>query len=169
MAPTPFQTHLTDPGPIEFEAVLEKSDSSGAACFVIFPFDLKAMYGKGNLVPVKVVYDGHAEYQGSLAKMGGKFAMLLVRKDVLATLGKSAGDSVNVRVSLDSTPREITLSDDAQSALASSDAGSTYWDSLSYSNQREYQLWIESAKRPETRRARIGRMIELLAAGKRLK
>ncbi len=160
---------LRDPGPIEFEAVLERSDDSGAACFVAFPFDLKTTYGKGNLVPVQVIYDGHAHYQGSLAYMGGNHALLLVRKDVLAQLGKDAGQRVHVRVTLDTSIREITLPDDAQAAIDGSEPASAFWKTLSYSKQREYLLWIEGAKRPETRHARIEKSVELLAEGKRLK
>jgi len=153
----------------EFDAVLERSDDSGAACFIPFPFDLKATYGKGNLVPVQVMYDSHAAYQGSLAYMGGAHALLLVRKDVLSQLGKDAGETVHVRVMLDTTTRVITLPDDARAAIDASASASAFWSTLSYSNQREYLIWIESAKRPETRQSRIEKSVQLLAEGKRLK
>lgn len=162
-------SRLIDPGPIEFEATLERSDSSGAACFVPFPFDLKQTYGKGNLVPIVAIFDGRVEYRGSLAKMGGAHALLIVRKDLLSELGKAAGDSDHVRVALDDTVRTITLGEDAREAIEAEPAAAAGWQSLSYSHQREYQLWIDDAKKPETRARRIAKAVAMLAEGKRLK
>jgi uncharacterized protein YdeI (YjbR/CyaY-like superfamily) len=108
-------------------------------------------------------------YQGSLAAMGGPNAFLLVRKDILARLGKTAGDAIHVRVELDTSERTITLADDADAALRSNPEAITTWERLSYSHQREYALWIEEAKRPDTRERRIAKMVAMLMDGKRLK
>lgn len=146
---------LRDPGPIEFEAVLERSDDSGAACFVAFPFDLKTTYGKGDLVPVQVVYDGHAHYQGSLAYMGGVHALLLVRKDVLAQLGKDAGERIHVRVTLDSVIREITLPDDAQAAIDGSEPASASRNPQLFEAARVPALMrAPNARKPDTHASR---------------
>lgn len=169
MEPRKTTAGLLDPGPIEFTATLERSDSSGAACFVAFPHDLKQTYGKGNLIPIVATFDGRVEYQGSLANMGGDCALLLVRKDRLAELGKDAGDTIHVRVVLDTSVRTVTLGEDAQEAVDANPAAAASWESLSYSHRREYQLWIDDAKKPETRERRIAKMVEMLAAGKRLK
>jgi hypothetical protein len=160
---------MTDPGPIEFHGILQQSDASGAACWVDFPYDLKATYGKGNLVPIRALFDHRVEYRGSLAKMGGDCAMLLVRKDVLAEIGKQKGETVAVRVELDAAPRSVTLPGDAIRAIEENESASAIWNGLSYSRQREYQLWIDGAKRPETRQRRVEKMVELLAQGKPLK
>lgn len=159
---------LIDPGPIRFRATLQRSDASGAACWVDFPHDLKATFGKGNLVPVVAVYDGRVTYRGSLAMMGGPRAMLLCRKDVLAQLGKGPGDEVEVEVVLDTAPREVTLSEEAQTALAADPVASAAWARLAPSHRREYAQWIAEAKRQETRASRIGKMLTMLAEGRRL-
>ena len=160
---------LIDPGPIEFDAILERSNASGSACFVPFERDLKRTFGKGNLVPIRATFDGAVDYRGSLANMGGEHAVLLVRSDVLAKLGKRSGDPVRVRVVLDTEPRVIELGDDAQEAIDADPAASAAWEKLAYSHRREYHLWIEDAKKPETRQRRIAKMVEMLAEGKRLK
>lgn len=160
------KSSLIDPGPITFEAELLADDGTGAACYVQFPHDLKATYGRGNRVPVRANFDGHVEYTGSLAAMGGPCAVLGVRKDILARLGKRRGDIVHVRVELDTSERVITLPEDALAALRESAAAGTAWHALSYSHQREYALWIEGAKRAETRARRIAKMVELLAEAK---
>lgn len=156
---------LRDPGPIELEAVLQKTSS--AACYVDFPYDLKATYGKGNLVPVRAVWDGRVEYRGSLAMMGGECAMLLCRTDVVAALGKRAGDRVHVRVELDTAPRPVEVPEALQAALAGTDGAAAAWERLSMSCRREWADWVGEARRPDTRDRRVAEALVGVLAGKR--
>jgi hypothetical protein len=158
---------LRDPGPILFEAELLSSASSGAACFVEFRHDLKALYGKGNLVPVTVVWDDRVSYRGSLAKMGGRHPIALCRKDVLAQLAKKAGDTVRVRVELDLAPRPVEVPGLLAEALDADDATRSAWSGLSASCQRAYAEWIASGKRPETVRRRVEEALPAIRAGRR--
>jgi uncharacterized protein YdhG (YjbR/CyaY superfamily) len=164
---TPDNLVRTDPGPISFEAVLHRSDASGAACFVDFPHDLKATYGRGNLVPVVATWDGQVEYRGSLAMMGGAAAMLLCRKDILAQLGKGPGEVVQVTVALDTSPREVEMPADLAVALDATDGGRAAWDALSPSARRDHATWVAGAKRTATRTSRVARSVELVLARKR--
>ena len=162
-------TELRDPGPIEFDAPLKSSPSSGAACFVDFDHDLGALYGKGNLVPVRVVWDEDVEYRGSIAKMGGDCAMVLCRKDVLARLGKRAGDTVHVRIELDTAPRPVMIPQALAATLAADSVASAGWARLSPSSQRDYADWIAGAKQPATLQRRLEKALPLITAGQRLK
>ena len=168
-APDERRGTLIDPGPISFDAVLHRSDASGAACFVDFPHDLKATYGRGNLVPVIATWDARVEYRGSLAMMGGSSAMLLCRKDVLADLRKGPGELVHVTVALDTTPRESAPPEALRDALDATEGGRAAWDALSPSARREHAQWVAEAKREATRIARVARSVELVLAGKRLR
>lgn len=160
---------VRDPGPIHFNATLHRSDASGAACFVDFPWDLRETYGKGNLVPVVATWDGRVEYRGSLARMGGDHAMLLCRKDVLAELGKGPGDVVHVTVTLDLAPREADVPDALATALDAEPGARVAWDAVSPSSRREYAQWIADAKRPETRDTRVSKAIPMILSRKRPK
>lgn len=160
---------LRDPGPVEFEAVLQSTASSGAACFVDFPHDLQALYGKGNLVPVKVTWDGRVEYRGSLAKMGGACAMVLCRKDVVARLEKRAGEQVHVRVELDLAPRPVDVPAPLADALAGDAAAAAAWHALAPSCQREYAVWIGGAKQADTAARRVAQALPRILDGRRLK
>ena len=160
---------LTDPGPIIFRATLHRSDDSGAACFVDFPHDLKATFGRGNLVPVVATWDGRVEYRGSLAMMGGDRAMLLCRKDVLAQLGKGPGEVVQVSVALDTAPREVEVPEALGNALDAVEGGRAAWAALSPSARREHAQWVAEAKRDATRDARVLKSVALVLAGKRVR
>ncbi len=156
-----------NPGPLTFQATITRNMSvSNSSAFVAFPYDLKETFGVGNLVPCKVLFDGRVPYQGSLAKMGGSQALLLLRKDVRALLGKEPGEEVSVRLELDDQPREVSVPSDLTQALQR--AG--YWDAfqvLSYSHKKEYVQWIEEAKQPATRERRILKTGEMLEHAKK--
>ena len=70
---------------------------------------------------------------------------------------------------LDTDPRTVDLDEDEQAAIDADEAANETWETLSYSHRREYHLWIEDAKKPETRERRIAKMVALLAQGKKLK
>jgi hypothetical protein len=96
---------------------LQRSERSGAACWVDFPHELKEPYGKGIMVPVRATRDGRVVYRGSLAMTGGTQPMLLCRKDVLAQPGKDVGDVAQVTGELDVAPREVVEPEALMEAL----------------------------------------------------
>ena len=148
-----------NPGPIAFSATIE---DIGRGTVVECPFDLKQTYGVGNLVPVKVTFDGRVVYRGSLTKMGGR-AVVGLRKDVQAQLGKGAGEAVDVLVELDEQPRTVELDPEFAAALERAGVRERF-DALAYTHRREYAQWIAQAKRPETRARRIEQAVERIAA-----
>ncbi len=93
--------------------------------------------------------------------------MLLCRKDVLAALGKAAGDTVHVCVTLDTAPREVEVPADFAAALAANEAATRVWAAFAPSCRRAYVQWVEEAKRPETRARRVGEAAEAVAAGRK--
>ncbi len=156
-----------NPGPITFTAVIKSNSKvANSSAWIEFPFDLKETYGVGNLVPFKATFDGHVTYRGSLAKMGGPGAMILLRKDVRADLGKEPGQSVDVVVELDDKPRDLAVADDIKKALRSAGLWEKF-SSFAFTHRKEYIQWIEDAKKPETRLRRIAKMREMILAGKK--
>jgi hypothetical protein len=156
-----------DPGPLSFTATILQDESSGAAGFIVFPYDLKETYGIGNLVPVVATFDS-IEYRGSIAKMGPE-PLLLIRKDVREKLGKGAGEPIDVTVTLDKAKREVDVPADLDEALSRNSGAKAVFDKLAYSHKRNYVLWITEAKRSATRKSRIQKAVQMLSEGKRLK
>ena len=148
-----------NPGPLKFSAAI-KGDASGA--YIEFPYDLKETFGVGNLVPYIATFDGRVKYQGSLAKMGGSCAMIVLRKDVRAELGKNPDDEVDVVVVLDDKPREVTIPADLKKALQESGMFEKF-EGLSFTHRKEYVRWVEEAKRVETRTNRIEKTCSMLS------
>jgi hypothetical protein len=92
-----------DPGPIAFDAVIERSDGPGA--YVTFPLSTLDTFGVRARVPVKARFDDTADYTGSLAPYAGEHR-LGVRKDIQGSLGKTHGDRIHVEIRLDTTRAE---------------------------------------------------------------
>jgi hypothetical protein len=150
---------------VEFDAVIERSDTTGSGSFVPIPFDVPAVFGTRGRVPVTATIDG-VPYRGSIVAYGGPH-LLIVLKDIQRQLNKGPGDTVHVALEKDTRERTVELGDEASAALARAGLLERF-RSLSYSHQREYALWIDGAKRPETTTRRIARMIELLGEGRTL-
>lgn len=61
-----------------------------------------------------------------------------------------------------SATKEIRLPDDLAASLKKNKTAAAFFDSLSFSNRREYVEWIITAKREETRAERVSGTIERL-------
>lgn len=134
----------------------------GAMCFIPLTFDPKSVFGKVR-APVKVTLNGYT-YRSTIAAMGGPPCIPLRRSNREAA-GLDGGETLDVRLDLDTEKREVKPPADLVKALK---AGAPAWErrrGLSYSHQREYVEAVEQARRPETRARRIEgavRMIRLL-------
>jgi hypothetical protein len=151
-----------NPGPIRFSATILRGSRANSWAYVPFPHDLKETFGVGNLIPVRITFDGRVEYRGSLAKMGSPQANILIRSDIRTELGKEPGETVDILVELDDKPREVIVPADVKATLKR--AGQLkLFENLAYSHRKEYVQWIEDAKKPETRLSRLQKMTEMLA------
>jgi hypothetical protein len=149
-----------------FTARLEKSDDGMDTAFITIPFNVEKTYGTKGQVKVKATFDGHA-YRGVIANMGSGCHILGVRKDIRAAIGKVVGDTVLVELQKDTEERIVDVPEDLQLALARSKKARDFFEALSYTNRKEYAVWISSAKRAETREKRLAESIKKMLAGKK--
>ncbi len=135
-------------------------------CYIPLSFDPKSVFGKVR-APVKVTLNGYT-YRSTIAAMGGPPCIPL-RKSHREAAGLDGDETLEVRLDLDTEPREVTLPADFAKALKAVPAAWARWKDLSYSHQREYVEAVEGAKKPETRLRRIDSAVRQLrgAAGNR--
>lgn len=138
---------------IEFEAEIRTGARGGA--MVTLPFDPKEKLGSAR-AKVVATFDGHA-YRGSVAVMNG-IALIGVRSDVRAAIGKGVGDIVRVTIRVDDTPRTVTVPEDLAAALEGA-GRRVVFDELSYTARREAVESVTGARRQETRLRRIDRVL----------
>ena len=134
-------------------------------CYIPVTFDPKAIFGKTR-VPVKVTVNGYT-YRSTITTIGGPPCIPL-RKSHREAAGLEGGETLPVRLELDTDKREVTPPPDFIKALRSVASAWEGWRALSYTHQREHVEAIEGAKRPETRARRIERALQMIAAARKL-
>jgi bifunctional DNA-binding transcriptional regulator/antitoxin component of YhaV-PrlF toxin-antitoxin module len=150
----------------KFKAVLENPEKEMNIAFVVIPFDVQKEYGTKGRVKIKATFDGHP-YRGVIANMGTGCHILGVRKDIRETIGKQVGDVVNVTLEKDEAERIVDVPVELQKLLAKNSNARIFFESLSFTNRKEYALWISSAKKEETKTKRLGEIVPRLLAGKK--
>ena len=140
----------------------------GAATFYVAPFRVEELFGVKGLMPVAGTVNGFP-FRSSLFPRGDGTHYMVVNQEVRAGADVQAGDTVEIMLERDTMPRVVEAPPYLQEALAGDEAAQEQFNALSYSHQKEYVSWIESAKRHDTRARRIQKTLTMLNEGKRLK
>jgi hypothetical protein len=159
-----MKTILKNPGKVAFTGIILDAGNSGGA-YLEFPFRTQEIFGTNNRVPVRINFNGEP-YRGSLVRMGTECHIVPILKTIREKIGKGIGDSVEVEVFLDDEPRLVEVPQDVQDAMKKNLQAKEKFTALSYSHQREYVLWIDEAKKVETRQRRIEKLIATLLSEK---
>ena len=130
-------------------------------CFVPVTFDPKAVFGKVR-APVTVTLNGYT-YRSTIATIGGPPCIPL-RRSHREAAGLEGGETLVVRLELDTNKRIVKPPADLTRALKAAPPAWLRWRELSYSHQREHAEAIEGAKKPETRARRIDAAVRAIRA-----
>jgi hypothetical protein len=144
-----------------FTAKIEPGPGGGA--FVVFPYDVEKEFGAKDRVPVKATFDG-VPYAGSLMRCGAQQHMLGILKSIRQQTGKQLGDRIEVAIWKDEQERTVEVPA-ALATLMNKHGVREFFDSLSYTNRKEYCRWITDAKKEETRTQRLNKSIDMLRKG----
>ena len=132
----------------------------GSICYIPLTFDPKPVFGKIR-APVKVTLNGYT-FRSTIAAMGGP-ACIPLRKSHREAAGLEGGESIQVRLDLDTEPRVVKPPADLVKALKAASAWDR-WQELSFTHQREHVEAIEEARKPETRTRRIEKAVQMVGA-----
>ncbi|MEU4688112.1 YdeI/OmpD-associated family protein [Actinoplanes sp. NPDC023714] len=147
---------------MEFRAELQRTGGTTTG-FQVADAIVEGLGGGGR--PKVVVRVNGYEFRSSIARMGGDY-WLGVSAERRREGNLEGGETYDVAVELDSTPRTVEVPADLDAALTVEPHVKAFWDSLSFSNQRWHADQLTSAKTPETRARRLAKSLELLRAGK---
>lgn len=146
-----------------FKSVVSKS---GSRVFIALPFNPNDVWGVKGRHHIRGTVNGLG-VRGSLGSDGKQYFLLLGaawRRDCSIDVGTA----VDVVLAPEG-PQSESLSADVTHALDAEPQAKAFFESLATFYRKAYIKWIEGAKRPETRTARIQELIELLKAGKKQK
>jgi hypothetical protein len=145
---------------VNFRAVLETNGKTATGIEV--PPEVVTSLGSGRRPAVRVTFNGFT-YRTTVAPMGGRF-LVPVSANVRAESAVTAGDVLDVEITLDTEPRTVAIPADLEAAFAGEPTLRAVWDKLAFTHQREHAEAIEGAKKPETRRRRIDKAVDMLRA-----
>lgn len=131
---------------------------------IIVPPEVVAELGQTKRPAVRVTVGGHT-YRSTVSSMSGTF-MISLSAENRAKAGVAAGDEVDVELVLDTAPRAVAVPSDLAKALKGDPEAKRFFESLSYSNQSWYVIWIEGAKKADTRERRVAKAVTMLREGK---
>ena len=146
-----------------FKTVVRKS---GSRVFIPIPFNPNDVWGVKQRHHITGTVNGYG-VRGSLGSDRTQY-FLPLGAAWRSGYGIDVGTKVAVVLSPEG-PQSDSLSSDIASALESEPQAKAFFESLATFYRNTYIKWIESAKKPETRAARIDEMIHLLKAGKKQK
>jgi hypothetical protein len=135
-------------------------DAGRGGAYVEIPFDVETAFG-AKRPKVKALIGG-VPYRGTLTRMGTECHILGIRKEIREQIGKTFGDEVTITVEEDTEPRLVEIPSELAEAFEKEKDAAEYFNSLSYSHQREYIGYITEAKKEETHARRVAQTIEML-------
>jgi hypothetical protein len=144
-----------------FRAVIAAGSRGGGV--IAIPFDPDAIWGSKAQHPVGGRISG-VRVRGTLSQ--GPAGWVLTVNPSRIRCGQFAiGADVTVELTPEG-PQRGDLAEDIAAALAASPAAGAFFDTLAQFYRKAYLRWIDATtRRPEVRAARIGEVVELLAAG----
>lgn len=137
----------------------------GPAAAVVLNDEQVAKIGAGaKRFPVAATINGYT-WRTTVTRMHGEF-LLGCSRAVRVQAGVQAGDTVEVKIALDTAVREVDVPPALVEALAGDPVASAAFEKLAYSHRKEYARWVAEAKREETRQRRLSEALRMLREGK---
>ncbi|MGZ8755956.1 MAG: DUF1905 domain-containing protein [Acidimicrobiia bacterium] len=148
---------------VRFQTTLRQAEGKQATGLIV-PVEVIEQLGHGQKPPVRASINGH-EFRTTVGVMGG-LHMIGVSAAIRSETGLAAGDTVEVELTVDTSPREVEIPDDLAEAFAAQPEARDFFSTLSNSLQRYHVDNINAAKAAETRQRRIDKAISLFLAKK---
>lgn len=126
-----------------------------------FPFDSAKEFSTRRPVRVKVEFDGNLYFM-SLLPNGKGGHWLHVRKEIRVTIGKEEGDSINITIEKDNSPKIVEVPEYLQWLLDDDKTIARYFEKLPFSAKKFWIGYIEEPKNDDIKVQRINRLFEYL-------
>ena len=115
----------------------------------------------GGKKPLVVVTINNYSYRSAVGKMGDKY-MISLSAETRKNANVKGGETVEVNLELDATPRTVEVPDDLQKEFDKNKLAEVNFHKLAPSKKKALVLSITDAKTEDTRNRRIKKAIESL-------
>jgi hypothetical protein len=149
-----------------FTSVLRRSGNPGSTTFLPIPQPVMDALAPRKRVPVRVTINGHT-WRSTISIYDDR-AMVAVNATVRAAARVEPGQAVDATLEVDDAPRVAELPADMEAALEAAGLLEAF-RGFAPSHQKEFLLWVEGARRVETREKRIAETVARTQAKNPLK
>jgi len=143
---------------LKFEAIIKSSEIGNGGAYIEFPFDVEKEFGVKGRVKVVCFFED-IEYRGSLVKMGTECHIIGILKEIRKKLNKNIGDKVQVRMYHDESERTIEINPLLAEEFDRDKSLQEKYEKLSYTLKKEIFNQLSSAKKGETLKNRLAKII----------
>jgi hypothetical protein len=143
---------------MKFRAVVEQQGKTATGIQV--PEEVVTALGSGKR-PAVVVTIGSHTYRSTVSPYKGAIMLPLSAENRVAA-GVSAGDEVEIDLTLDTQPRTVTVPEDLAAALEKEPAARAAFEALAFTFRKEHCRALDDAKKPETRQRRLEKIVDSL-------
>lgn len=145
---------------------LQRMPGKGGWTYVVISEIRQDIKRKFGMVKVKGRIDGYELMGYNLMPMGTGALFLPVKAEIRKKIRKEEGDWVTIVLYADESA--LAIPEELLDCLKDEPQAYANFQKLAESAQKEYRDWVYSAKKDETKVARIAKMIDMLLSGKRL-
>ena len=142
-----------------YKTVLIKGPFKGT--YAEFPYNSVAEFGTRKHIWCKVIVEGKT-YSMNLLPTGKGGHWLHLKKDIRTAIGKGEGDTVEITLEKDNTPRKVSVPEYLQWLLDDDPIIKKYFDKLPISGRKFWIGFIEDPKNDDTKVERINKLFEYL-------
>jgi hypothetical protein len=140
-----------------------QSEAGSSAAWLDAPFDVQETFGTKARVPVRGTINGFP-FRSSLMPMGGCHGMA-VNKTMREGGNCKAGDKVKVQMQRDTEERVVETPPGLTKELGRHKQAKANWEKLAFTHKKEMAKYIAEAKRAETKKRRLAKVVEVLKNG----
>lgn len=152
--------------PQKFRGKIEAIGPRGSWSQMKIPFSVEKEWGSRARVSVKGKINGF-EFRTSIFPDGDGGHTIMINKAMQQGAKAAPGDSVQMELQPDTGSRDIPAPADLKRALVKNAKANAAFTSLAPSHRNEFIMWIEDAKKPETRAVRIAKAVTLITQKRR--
>ena len=142
------------------------TEKIGSSTLLTLPRNVSAKLPSRGLTMVEGTING-LPFRAALEPNGKGSHCLRVNQAMHDAAGADAGDTVTVEITRAGEEPELRVPVDLRQALATAPRAQASWADITPLARRDWIFSISTAKQPETRRRRIEKACDMLAAGKR--
>jgi len=127
---------------------------------VDIPLRISNIFGKRGYVPMRGTLNGRP-IRATLVPMGQGRHRLFINGEMRKAARVDVGDSVELVLEIDPEPRTVSMPEAFRKALEENPKAGAAFRRLTPSRQKEFQVYMNSLKRPET----LARVVKRAVAG----